>query len=466
MDIDSEVNKILETLTRAGFEVAIVGGAVRQIIVSKPPTDWDLTTNAKPEQILKLFKNVFYNNRFGTVGIPIKVKNQIVQITTYRKEEKYTDRRHPDVIVWGKTLDEDLARRDFTINAMALKVVSSDQGLASSQRQKTYPLSSLYTLTLFDPFRGQEDLKNKIIRTVGDPDKRFGEDALRLLRAVRFATTLGFEIEERTKAAIAKNANLLLAISGERIRDELFKILGGDNAAQGIFLARETGLLKVFLPELDQSFEVEQKSPKRHHIYDVGTHCVMSLKHCPSKDSITKLATLLHDIGKAKVAEVTEDGIRIFHNHEVIGSRQALAIAKRWNLSHIQREKLFKLVRWHQFSVNENQTDNALRRFIRNVGLENVEDMMDLRIGDRLGGGLQQPESWRLKLFRQRLKEVMKKPFTVADLKVDGHDVMKILGIGPGPKVGEILNKLFEEVADDTKKNDRKYLLGRLKSLK
>jgi len=193
---------------------------------------------------------------------------------------------------------------------------------------------------------------------------------------------------------------------------------------------------------------------------------VMSLKHCPSKDSITKLATLLHDIGKAKVADVTEEGIRTFHNHEVIGSRQALAIAKRWNLSHIQREKLFKLVRWHQFSVNENQTDNALRRFIRNVGLENVEDMMDLRIGDRLGGGLQQPESWRLKLFRQRLKEVLKKPFTVADLKVNGHDVMKILGITPGPKVGEVLNKLFEEVADDTKKNDRKYLLGRLKSLK
>src|SRR3990170_8302050 len=473
MSIDKEVLNILDKITKAGFEVAIVGGAVRDVLSKKSVSDWDLATNTRPEEILKLFKNAFYNNRFGTVGVPLRVKGQgsrvkgqIVQITTYRKEEKYTDRRHPDVIVWGKTLDEDLARRDFTINAMALKVVSSDQGLASSQRQKTYPLSSLYTLTLFDPFRGQEDLKNKIIRTVGDPDKRFGEDALRLLRAVRFATTLGFEIEERTKAAIAKNANLLLAISGERIRDELFKILGGDNAAQGIFLARKTGLLKVFLPELDQSFEVEQKSPKRHHIYDVGTHCVMSLKHCPSKDSITKLATLLHDIGKAKVAEVTEDGIRTFHNHEVIGSRQALVIAKRWNLSHIQREKLFKLVRWHQFTVNENQTDKALRRFIKNIGVENIEDIMDLRIGDRLGGGLQQPESWRLKLFRQRLKEVMKKPFTVSDLKIDGNDVMKILDIGPGPKVGEVLNKLFEEVVDDEKKNNREYLLKRLKELK
>ncbi|KKQ90090.1 MAG: PolyA polymerase [Candidatus Curtissbacteria bacterium GW2011_GWC2_38_9] len=474
MSIDKEVLNILDKITKAGFEVAIVGGAVRDVLSKKSVSDWDLATNTRPEEILKLFKNAFYNNRFGTVGVPLRVKGQgsrvkgqIVQITTYRKEEKYTDRRHPDVIVWGKTLDEDLARRDFTINAMALKVDPSDQSLASSQRQKTYPLtSSSYTLTLVDPYGGQKDLKNKIVRTVGDPNKRFGEDALRLLRAVRFATILGFKIEEKTLSAIAKNAKLLSLISGERIRDELFKILENDNAAQGIFLARETGLLKVFLPELDESFEVEQKSPKRHHIYDVGTHCVMSLKHCPSKDSITKLATLLHDIGKAKVAEVTEDGIRTFHNHEVIGSRQALVIAKRWNLSHIQREKLFKLVRWHQFTVNENQTDKALRRFIKNIGVENIEDIMDLRIGDRLGGGLQQPESWRLKLFRQRLKEVMKKPFTVSDLKIDGNDVMKILDIGPGPKVGEVLNKLFEEVVDDEKKNNREYLLKRLKELK
>ena len=418
-------------------------------------SDWDLATNARPEEILKLFKNAFYNNRFGTVGVPLRVKGQgsrvrgqIVQITTYRKEEKYTDKRHPDVIVWGKTLDEDLARRDFTINAMALRYAQGKP------------------LQLVDPYDGQKDLKNKIIKTVGDPNKRFGEDALRLLRAVRFATTLGFKIEEKTLSAIKKNAELLLAISGERIRDELFKILEKNMAAEGILLARESGLLRVFLPELDESFDVEQKSPKRHHIYDVGTHCVMSLKHCPSSDVITRLATLLHDIGKAKVADVTEEGIRTFHNHEVVGSRQALQIAKRLNLSKNQREKLFKLVRWHQFSVNENQTDNALRRFIRNIGVENIEAMMDLRIADRLGGGLQQPESWRLKLFRKRLKEVMTKPFTVTDLKVDGHDVMKILNIKPGPKVGEILNALFEEVADNPKKNTREYLLGRIPKFK
>ena len=459
MSIDKEVLNILDKITKAGFEVAIVGGAVRNVLSKKSVSDWDLATNARPEEILKLFKNAFYNNRFGTVGVPLRIKDQgsrvkgqIVQITTYRKEEKYTDRRHPDVIVWGKTLDEDLARRDFTINAMALR----------------YQISKIknQNFELVDPFEGQGDLKKKIIRTVGDANKRFGEDALRLLRAVRFATTLGFKIEEKTLSAIAKNAKLLSLISGERIRDELFKILESNRAAEGILLARKSGLLRIFLPELDESFEVEQKSPKRHHIYDVGTHCVMSLKHCPSSDVITRLATLLHDIGKAKVADVTEEGIRTFHNHEVVGSRQALQIAKRLNLSKNQREKLFRLVRWHQFTVNENQTDKALRRFIRNVGLENVEDMMDLRIGDRLGGGLQQPESWRLKLFRKRLKDVLKKPFTVADLKVDGHDVMKILNIKPGPRVGEVLKKLFEEVADNPKKNTREYLLGRIPKFK
>jgi len=188
----------------------------------------------------------------------------------------------------------------------------------------------------------------------------------------------------------------------------------------------------------------------------------MSLKYCPSQDIITRLSTLLHDIGKVKVAKVTKEGIRTFYNHEVIGARMARDIANRLHISKQERERLFKLVRWHQFSVNENQTDSALRRFIRNIGVENIENMMDLRVGDRLGGGLQQPESWRLKLFRQRLKEVLKKPFTVADLKVNGHDVMKILGITPGPKVGEVLNKLFEEVLEDSKKNDREYLLERI----
>ena len=449
--ISSDIEKITKKLTNSGFETAIVGGAVRQILEDQKVTDWDLTTNAKPEEIQKLFEKSFYNNRFGTVGVPIP-DGQIVQITTYRTEEKYTDKRHPDVIVWGKNLEEDLKRRDFTINAMALRLPKADGNFEFRSSN----------FEVIDPFDGQKDFKDKIIRAVGEPDKRFTEDALRLLRAVRFATVLNFSIEEKTQKAIKKNADLLSEISGERIRDEFFKIIESDNAANGFLMLKDLGLLAIILPELDVCFAVDQKSPKRHHIFDVGTHCVLSLKNCPSKDTTVRFATLLHDIGKAKVANVTEEGVRTFYNHEVTGGIAALKIAKRLHLKKEDRDKLFKLVRFHQFTVDEKQTDKALRRFIRNIGVENIEDMMDLRIGDRLGGGLQQPESWRLKLFRQRLKEVLTKPFTVADLKIDGNDVMKVLGIKPGPEVGRILNELFEEVADDNTKNTKEYLLKRL----
>ncbi len=447
-DIDPQVKKIIEKIDKAGFEVAVVGGAVRDILAGNKPTDWDLTTNAKPEEILKLFDRAFYNNQFGTVGIPNDGLE--IQITTYRSEKGYSDARHPDEVVWGKSLEDDLSRRDFTINAIALKISNFKFQISNLQ--------------LVDPFDGQEDLKAKIIRTVGDPNERFGEDALRMLRAVRFATTLDFKVDDKTLAAIRKNAALLSKISGERVRDEFFKILASNRAADGIYLCRDTGLLDQFMPELVECFSIEQKSPKRHHVYDVGTHCVESLRNCPNQDVIVRLATLLHDIGKAKVAAVTEEGVRTFYNHEVVGARIAKDIADRLHLSREERDKLFKLVRWHQFSVGEDQTDKALRRFIKNIGVENIEDMMDLRIGDRLGGGLQEAESWRLKLFRQRLKEVLKKPFTVADLKVNGRDVMEILDLKPGPKVGEVLNKLFEEVADDPKKNKREYLLSKIKA--
>jgi len=451
--VGKEILKIIEKIDSAGFEVAVVGGGVRDFLAGKDIGDWDLATSAKPEEILKLFPNGFYNNRFGTVGVPVELETEkgrlIVEVTTYRTEESYSDTRHPDKVVWGSSLEEDLARRDFTINAMALRFANGK-----------------LSMTPVDPYNGQQDLKNKIIKTVGNPNERFGEDALRMLRAIRFATTLGFDIESKTAKAIEENANLISKISGERIRDEVFKIVMSGDPASGFFLVKKLGVLTVILPELEICFSVEQKSPKRHHIYDVGTHCVMSLANCPSGDTITRFATLLHDIGKAKVAKVTNEGIRTFHNHEVAGARQVVKIAERFHLSGEDRDKLFRLVRWHQFSVNENQTDRALRRFIKNVGLENVEAMMDLRVGDRLGGGLQQPESWRLKLYRSRLKEVLKKPFTVSDLKVNGNDVMKILDLKPGPKVGEILNKLFEEVLDDAKRNNRDYLLGKLADFK
>lgn len=434
-----EIEEICKKITDAGYEAVLVGGVVRDLLSGNDAKDWDLTTSATPRQILKLFKSGFYNNQFGTVGIVTKTQN-IVEITTYRTESSYKDSRHPEKVHWGKSLEEDLARRDFAINSIAVR----------------YP-----SLEIVDPYKGQKDLEKKLIRAVGDPDERFQEDALRILRAIRFSATLEFKIEPKTLAAIKRNVKLISKISGERVREELFKMIAAMEPEKGFFLAHETGVLKIILPELDVCFDVPQKSPKRHHIYDVATHCIYSLKFCPSSDPITRFATLLHDIGKAKVAK-TIDGVRTFYNHEVVGARQAKEIADRLHLSREQRDKLFLLVRWHQFSVGENQTDAAIRRFIKNVGLENVNDMMDLRVGDRLGGGLQQPESWRLKLFRQRIAEVLTQPFSVTDLKVNGRDVMEVLKIKPGRNVGQILNALFDEVAEDKNKNEREYLLKKI----
>lgn len=436
------VKNILKKFQGAGFEIYIVGGAVRDILMDKRVIDWDFTTNATPEQILELFPEGFYDNQFGTVGIAHKSSPKPYEITTFRREIGYTDKRRPDKVEWGKSLEEDLARRDFTINALALNP----------------------QLKLIDPFGGQEDLKNKIIRAVGNPVERFNEDALRMMRAIRIASELGFVIEEETFEAIKLHASLIQHIAAERIRDELFKILASSYPYEGMMMLRNSGLMAQILPELEETFGVEQKSPGRHHIYDVGTHSFLALKHCPSKDPLVRLATLLHDIGKPKTHKVTGDGVVTFYNHEVVGARLAKGIAGRLRLSKKQRERLWTLVRWHQFTVDERQTDSAIRRFIRRVGKENIQDMLDLRVGDRLGGGARET-SWRLEKFKKRLEEVQKQPFSVHDLKVTGNDVMEILGIPPGPKVGEVLEKLFAEVEKDQKKNTRKYLLNRIREI-
>ncbi|MAG59916.1 hypothetical protein CMO96_03965 [Candidatus Woesebacteria bacterium] len=434
------VVEILDKFEKAGFEVYIVGGAVRNILMGRKPPDWDFTTNATPEEILKIFPDGFYDNSFGTVGISHKSSKKPYEITTFRREVGYSDKRHPDKIEWGKTLKEDLARRDFTINAMAL-----DKG------QK-----------LTDPFGGQGDLKKKIIKAVGDPVKRFREDALRMMRAVRIAAELGFVITEATFEAIKMHADSIKHVSVERIHDELFRILASDYPYEGMAMLHNSGLMHQIIPEFEDGFGVEQKSPGRHHIYDVGTHSLLSLKNCPSTDPLVRFATLIHDIGKPQTRRVAKGGIITFYNHEVVGSRIAKVIADRLRFSKHDRDKLWMLVRRHQFVVDEKQTDSAIRRFIKNVGRENIQDMLDLRVGDRLGGGAKET-SWRFEKFKKRIKEVQKQPFSVNDLKVDGKDVMKALGIKSGPKVGEILGKLFSEVEKDQKKNNKEYLLGRIK---
>jgi len=444
ISLPDEVTKILRKLDSKGFEVYIVGGAVRDILMGKMVNDWDFTTNATPDKILKIFKNAFYDNKFGTVGIPAKDPDlKPHEITTFRTEEGYSDSRRPDKIKWGKSLTEDLTRRDFTINAMAIDP---------------------NTLSIIDPFNGQKDIQKKLIRAVGDPNERIKEDALRLLRALRIASQLGFSVEDETLNAIKSSAALINKIAKERIKDELFKILISPNPIQGITLMRKTNLLEEILPEAEKMFGVDQVSPQRHHIYDVGTHALMSLKNLRSRDPIVALATFIHDIGKPQTYKKTDQGVITFYNHEIVGAKIAKNISSRLRLSKKEEEKLYKLVRYHQFTVDENQSDKAIKRFIKKVGLENVEDMLELRRADRLGSGARET-SWRTEEFKKRLIEVQKTPFTIHDLKITGHDVMKELGIKPGPKVGEILETLFKEVEDKKLDNKREELLKRLKEI-
>ncbi|HKC14684.1 MAG TPA: CCA tRNA nucleotidyltransferase [Patescibacteria group bacterium] len=443
-EIPKEIIEIFKKFKKEGFEVYLVGGSVRGLLSKSKVDDWDFATNATPEMIQKLFPESFYDNKFGTVGLPIK-DSKVVEVTTYRNEEGYKDRRHPGKISWGKTIEEDLSRRDFTINAMAMDLDSGK---------------------IIDPFEGEKDLENKIIKAVGDPSLRFKEDALRLLRAVRIATQLNFKIEDKTWEELKKDAKLLEEISKERVRIELIKILESENPYEGIILLEKAGLLQYIVPELLEGVGVEQARPGRHHTEDVYTHNVLSLKFCPSKDPIVRFATLIHDIGKPKVAGKDKDGHVIFHNHEITGAKIAYQICERLKFSKKDREKVVNLIRWHMFTVDEHITDAAIRRFIRRVGVENVKDMMDLRVGDRLGGGTQTAESWRLKLFKERVeKELSPAPFSINDLKIDGNDVMKILNIKPGPKIGLILQKLFEEVDEDLSLNKKGYLEKRAKEL-
>lgn len=502
-NIPFQILDIYKKFQMRGFEVYFVGGCVRNLLFKKTVKDWDLTTNATPEQILELFPNGFYDNKFGTVGLAVilgrirqltettpeslargdsglarMTKKIVVEVTTFRTEHGYSDRRRPDFVKWGKSIEEDLARRDFTINAIALRIIKQHDDILRESppaggRIKKFAISSSrlrsnnnYSFEIIDPYNGQQDLKNKIIRAVGDPKLRFKEDALRLMRAIRIAAEYGFAIEENTWKEIVEDSKLIKEVSGERIQTELLRILETDYPYEGIMLLKNSGLLQYIIPELLAGVAVSQVRPGRHHTSDVFTHNILSLKFCPSKDPIVRFATLIHDVAKPKVEQKDEQGLVIFHNHEIVGARMARQICDRLHFSRKDRDKIVNLIRWHMFTVNERMSDAGVRRFIRRVGVENVKDMMDLRIGDRLGGGTQTAESWRLKLFKKRVEEQLQPaPFSIKNLAVDGNDVMKELNIKPGPKVGEILKKLFLEVDEDLSKNKKEHLLKRIKEL-
>lgn len=490
LNLTATQTKLLPEMTRRVFglfaqankQIYLVGGAIRNLVAGLPPTNCDFTTNATPEEIQTIVSifEPFYDNPYGTVGFAFVAPNgqkEVYEITPFRTEAGYTDRRRPDKVSWGTNIESDLQRRDFTINAVIVGV-ENDQ---------------YYFLDKVD---GLSDLERKILRTVGDPNMRFAEDALRMMRAVRFASQLGLTIDPPTLAGIKTNFALLAKISQERIRDELFKILASPSPAEGIALLIETNLITHVLPELLDTIGVAQTG---HHTMTVDEHLLESLRQCPSNDPLVRLAVLLHDIGKpatrrlrcakckhklnleqviyqgnnAKETQLkcpscghvsTEHEAATFYGHEVVGARIAKKVAERLRLSNKERDKLFILVRWHMFNYDPKMTDAAIRRFIRRVGKENINDMIMLRIADRKGGRAK-TTSWRLQEMQKRIGEQLFEPMTISDMAVNGHDIMTELQLKPGPILGKILTRLFDEVLEDTNKNKREMLLERARQI-
>ena len=451
MKIPKYVKDIVEKLEQAGFEVFIVGGCVRDLLMppyakasedkEKIPKDWDITTNARPEKMLEIFSDGKYENIFGTVLVPIKLANgeteDVVEVTTYRSEQGYSDRRHPDKITFEDSLEKDLSRRDFTINAMALRLRPDG------------------TTEITDLFGGEKDLKKKIIRAVGEPEDRFKEDALRMMRAIRFACQLNFSIEEKTERAIIKMAGGIKFISGERIRDELIKIFESDKAYDGLMMLYEFKLLQYIIPELERGVGVNQD---KHHTYTVFKHSVLSLKYTPSKKWQVKLASLLHDIAKPQTKRIIK-GDATFYNHDMVGAKVAAKILERLKFSKVDLEKITTLVRNHMFYYNVDEvTESSVRRLIRKVGEENLADLIDLRIADRLGSGVPKAKPYKLRHLEYMMEKVRFDAVSVKMLKINGDDLMKSLSIEPGPKIGAILDVLLSEVIEDQALNDKKYL--------
>ncbi len=479
----------------AGFEIYLVGGGVRNLLVNKIPENCDLTTNATPEESLEVLKmhSPFYNNDFGTVSYNVKLgeKEELYEITTYRSEKEYSDYRRPDNVSWGQTLEEDVTRRDFTINAMVVGVKNSKNQKIEKSRDGVRFLVSARNdnveYELIDMVSGLADFEKGLIRSVGDPRVRFNEDALRMMRAIRFAAKMGFSIEEKTLAAIAEKAELLEKISKERVREEFLRILRSNYPADGMRLLISTGLINYFMPEIMEGKNVIQGG---HHKLTALEHMLEALQECPSSDPIIRFATLVHDIGKPrsqrfkcrKCGKMFRDlaenlttcascgfmqptrGMVTFYGHEVVGAKMVKEIVERLRFSRKDIDKIITLVRWHMFAYQPEMTDAAIRRLIRKVGKENISDLVLLRIADRKGSG-SKTTSWRFMELQKRIGEQLFEPMEINDMVVNGIDVMNVLKVSPGPIIGKVLKGLFEEVLEDTEKNNREYLLKRIEAL-
>ena len=451
-EIPLEVLNIVEKLTQAGYKAYLVGGCVRDLILGLNPKDWDIATNAKPLDIQKLFPNSLYENSFGTVAVKTDSEDsalKLIEVTTFRLEGKYTDKRHPDEIKFAKTIEEDLSRRDFTVNALAINLPPKNLKLPSA---------------LIDPYKGAEDISAKLICCVGNPEERFNEDALRLIRAIRFACGLTFNIEEKTRKAINKNANLLSFIAKERVRDEFVKIVMSQNAAKGIQLLEDTGLMQYIIPELCEGINCAQN---KHHIYTVWEHNLRSLDYTVSKNYSfeIRLAALLHDVGKPKTKRGQGESAT-FYGHEVVGAKMVSRILKDLKFSSAIVEKVVHLVRCHLFYYNVGDvTPAGVRRFIKRVGSENIPDLIKIREADRIGSGVPKAVPYKLRHLLYMIEKVKEDPVSSRMLAINGRDVMDIAKLNPSSKVGQILDILLDEVLEEPKRNEAVYLKERVVEL-
>lgn len=433
--LPDEPRAALRTLIDAGHEAVLVGGCVRDLITERDTTDWDIATSAAPETVSELFPGSVWENRFGTVTL---VGAPLVEITSYRTESGYRDNRRPAAVVFGASLAGDLGRRDFTINAIAWR----PDDLASGHG------------TLVDPHGGIEDLRRGVVRAVGHPDERFAEDALRLLRAVRFSLRFGFRIDEATEVALARAAPATATLSGERVRDELLRLLDDGSITPSLAFARweELGLLAVLLPELQALRGVPQGKRLPGDALD---HSVRSAGALPADDPVLRLAGLLHDLGKATTLV---DGQ--FIGHERIGADAAEAAMRRLRFPERDVERVTALARAHMFRYEPSWTDAAVRRFMVRVGLGRLDDLLALRAADDAASGVGEPAAGGIDELRARMAEQRQAPLESRQLAIDGHDIQRELGLGPGPRIGRVLERLMEAVLDDPASNDRESLLA------
>lgn len=481
--LPKEILEIITTLQSKGHEAQIVGGSVRDILLGLNPKDWDINTNALPDQILSLFPDSFYENDFGTVGVKLRdvsretskeiattvssetSETQIVEITPYRKEGIYKDGRRPESVSFTANLQEDLKRRDFTINAIALDPIGHKLYFLEGNSLKDIVYQGNFSLKdIIETSKGHglKDIATKTIRAVGIPTERFQEDYLRMLRAVRLSCQLGFSIEKETEKAIIDNSSKLSSISRERVRDELVKIFMTPTPMVGFLLLQYTGLLADIMPELLLGVGMMQTV---NHKYDVYGHLIRSMQHASDKGYSLEMrvAALLHDIAKPHTVRwVEKTQQNSFHGHEVLGERVSREILTRLKFPMKQIEKICKLVRWHMFNSDPDQvTMSAVRRMIVNVGRENIWDLMNLRFCDRIGSGRPLEEPYRLRRYFAMIEEALTQPTDLKMLKIDGKGIMEVSHETPGPRIGLILNALMGEVLESPELNKPEALSKR-----